>query len=69
MAKYRLRAAKRKPDGVLDAPLLDNLIDANTLAEAIAKAKDLPAILADPFITGFVWLTDENGNTVWELEA
>jgi hypothetical protein len=67
MAIYRLRAAKRKPDGTPDAPRLDDLIDADTLDEAKAKAKHYPV---DRFLdnTDYAWLTDSIGKTVWELK-
>jgi hypothetical protein len=67
VAKYRLRAATRKPDGTFDTPSFDDFIDANTLDEAIEKCRNHPAILARN--TNHAWLTDENGTTVWELNV
>jgi hypothetical protein len=67
MAKYRLRSANRKPGGSLDAPILDDFIDADTPYEAIKKAKNHPAILAEN--TGYTWLTDSNGTIIWEDEV
>jgi hypothetical protein len=65
VAKYRLRATIRKPDGTFETPPFDDFIDASTLDEALEKCRNHPAILARN--TDYAWLTDETGATVWEL--
>ena len=64
MATYRLRATKLKPDGSHSEPIWDAPIDADTLSDAIEKAKKYHV---DYYLdnTDYAWLTDANNNTVW----
>jgi hypothetical protein len=64
MATYRLRATKLKPDGSHSEPIWDAPIDADTLSDAIEKAKKYHV---DYYLDNkdYAWLTDANNNTVW----
>lgn len=68
MTDYRFCVALRRPDGVFDEPVHEEIVTATDGADAIALAKgvnvDMIGLRANA-----IYLVDPNGHIVWSLRS
>lgn len=66
MHHYRLCVAFRRPDGTLDAPVLEESIMACTATYAIGIAKRMHVDMVG-LDANSIYLTDPGGHVIWSL--